>query len=44
MGFSTASLIKVHDFDEILKDPFRYVHLFIILKLSKKEKLQNRHA
>ena len=31
----TKSLI-FHEFDNVLKDPFRYVHFFLILTLSSK--------
>ena len=39
----TKSLI-IRDFDEVLKNPFRYVVLFSLHKLLLKKIFENRHA
>ena len=39
----TKSLI-IRDFDDVLKNPFRYVHLFLLHTLSSKKISENRHA
>ena len=39
----TKSLI-FRGFDDVLKNPFRYVHLFQLLTLLSKENIENRHA
>ena len=42
----TASLISlmIRDFDDVLKNPFRYVDLFLLHTLLSKKKSKNRHA
>ena len=39
----TKSLI-IRDFDDVLKNPFRYVHLFLLHTLLSKKISENRHA
>ena len=39
----TKSLI-IRDFDDVLKNPFRYVDLFSLHKLLSKKISENRHA
>ena len=39
----TKSLI-IRDFDDVLKNPFRYVHLFLLHTLLSKKNSENRHA
>ena len=39
----TKSLI-FRGFDDVLKYPFKYVHLFQLLTLLSKENIENRHA
>ena len=39
----TKSLI-IRDFDDVLKNPFRYVDLFLLHTLLSKEISENRHA
>ena len=39
----TKSLI-IRDFDDVLKNPFRYVDLFLLHTLLSKEISKNRHA
>ena len=39
----TESLI-IRDFDDVLKNPFRYVHLFLLHTLLSKKNSENRHA
>ena len=44
MGCLTASLLIIRDFDDVLKNPFRYVDRFSLLKLLSKKISENRHA
>ena len=39
----TKSLI-IRDFDDVLKNPFRYVDLFLLHTLLSKKNSENRHA
>ena len=39
----TKSLM-IRDFDDVLKNPFRYVHLFLLHTLLSKKISENRHA
>ena len=39
----TKSII-ICDFDDVLKNPFRYVDLFLLHRLSSKKNSDNRHA
>ena len=39
----TKSII-FRDFDDVLKNPFRYVHLFLFHTLLSKKNSENRHA
>ena len=39
----TKSLI-IRDFGDVLKNPFRYVHLFLLHTLLSKKNSENRHA
>ena len=39
----TKSLI-ILDFDDVLENPFRYVHLFLLHTLLSKKNSENRHA
>ena len=39
----TKSLI-IRDFDDFLKNPFRYVHLFLLHTLLSRKNSENRHA
>ena len=39
----TESLI-IRDFYDVLKNPFRYVHLFLLHRLLSKENSENHHA
>ena len=34
----------IRDFDDVLKNPFRYVHLFLLHTLLSKTNSENRHA
>ena len=40
--FTKTSIIR--DFDDVLTNPFRYVHLFLLHTLSSKKFSENRHA
>ena len=39
----TKSLV-IRDFDDVLKNPFRYVHLFLLHTLLSKQISEIRHA
>ena len=47
LGGCAASLTKsliFRDFDNVLKDPLRYVHLFLLLTLLSNKNFENRHT
>ena len=39
-----TKILIIRDFDDVLKNPFRYVHLFLLHKLLSKKNSENRHA
>ena len=39
-----AKSLIIRDFDDVLKNPFRYVHLFLLHTLLSKKLSENRHA
>ena len=39
-----TKILIIRDFDDVLKNPFRYVHLFLLHTLLSKKNFENRHA